>query len=73
MTPENFVYWLQGLLELGSPKKLNEAQVRMIKEHIALVLRKETLSSINKIEYKKLNNIVDFNPSVIYNCGEGSC
>lgn len=41
MTPENFVYWLQGLLELGNPKKLNEEQVKSIKEHIALVLEKK--------------------------------
>lgn len=42
MTPENFVYWLQGMLEIGNPKTLNEEQVQTIKDHIALVLTKVT-------------------------------
>lgn len=42
MTPENFVYWLQGMLELGDFKKLNKEQVNIIKDHIKLVLNKVT-------------------------------
>ena len=42
MTPENFVYWLQGMLEIGNVKKLNKEQVNIIKDHIALVLTKVT-------------------------------
>lgn len=42
MTPENFVYWLQGFLELQGPIDINEQQVKIIKDHIALVLKKET-------------------------------
>lgn len=42
MSPENFVYWLQGMLEIGSPKILDEGQVQIIKDHIALVLTKVT-------------------------------
>lgn len=42
MSPENFVYWLQGMMEIGDPKTLNEEQVTMIKNHIALVLTKVT-------------------------------
>jgi len=44
MTPENFVYWLNGLLEIGEVKELNEKQVQIIKDHIKLVLKKETPS-----------------------------
>lgn len=42
MTPENFVYWLQGVLEIGDVKKLNKEQVNIIKDHIKLVLNKVT-------------------------------
>ena len=42
MTPENFVYWLQGVLEIADPKQLDEIQIKIIKDHIALVLKKQT-------------------------------
>jgi hypothetical protein len=42
MTPEQFVYWLQGALEIMDPKQLDEKQIQVIKDHIALVLKKET-------------------------------
>ena len=42
MTPENFCYWLQGLLEIGDPSELNMTQVEIIKEHLNLVFKKET-------------------------------
>ncbi len=42
MTPENFVYWLQGFLEISETKTLSEKQVQMIRNHICLVLRKVT-------------------------------
>lgn len=37
MTPENFVYWLQGYLELANPSLLDEKTILMIKEHLDLV------------------------------------
>lgn len=42
MTPEQFVYWLQGMFELGDPKSLSEAQTAMIREHLKLVFEKVT-------------------------------
>lgn len=43
MTPENFVYWLQGLFEIGgNVDKLDERQVKIVKEHLALVLKNVT-------------------------------
>lgn len=42
MTPENFIYWLQGKLEIGDTKTLNEQEVQVIKDHLNLVLKKET-------------------------------
>ena len=43
MTPENFCYWLQGLLEIGDPSELNMTQVEIIKDHLNLVFKKETI------------------------------
>jgi hypothetical protein len=37
-----FVYWLQGALELGGQKELTEAQVKVIQDHLNLVLKKVT-------------------------------
>lgn len=42
MKPEHFVYWLQGMLEDGKHKTLDEQQVKLIREHLALVFKKET-------------------------------
>ena len=37
MTSRDLIYWLQGLMELGDPKTLNEKQVDLIKKHLAMV------------------------------------
>lgn len=42
MTTEQFTYWLQGYFELSGATSLNEEQVKVIKEHIVLVLKKQT-------------------------------
>lgn len=42
MTPENFTYWLQGFFELSNSVVLSEQQIRMIKDHLQLVFKKET-------------------------------
>lgn len=42
MTSEQFTYWLQGYLEVADPKTLNEKQVQIIKDHLALVFKKVT-------------------------------
>lgn len=49
MTPENFVYWLQGHLEINeaSPygnEGLTREQVKVVKQHLDLVLSKVTVS-----------------------------
>ena len=50
MTTEQFTYWLQGFFELSGATTLNEEQVKVIKEHIALVLKKTT-PSVNSVGY----------------------
>lgn len=42
MTPENFTYWLQGFFEVQNPSILGEVQTQIIKDHLALVFKKET-------------------------------
>lgn len=42
MNAESFVYWLQGALEIGQLKELNEAQVKIVQDHLNLVLKKVT-------------------------------
>ena len=50
MTPENFVYWLQGYFEICEVGKngeiwdleINRKQVKVIRDHLALVLEKKT-------------------------------
>ncbi len=47
MSPENFVYWLNGFFELCGGDRvatLTQDQVSMIRDHLALVLKKETPS-----------------------------
>lgn len=47
MTPEQFIYWLQGYIEMAEPKQIDEKQIQIIKDHIALVLKKETPDRIS--------------------------
>ncbi len=44
MSPENFVYWLQGFLEISNCEHLtlDNTQIKIIQDHIELVLKKET-------------------------------
>lgn len=42
MTLENFVYWLQGFVELNETSTITETQFVQIKNHLALVLTKKT-------------------------------
>lgn len=42
MNAEQFVYWLNGYLELSGAQELNAAQVKSVRDHLALVLHKVT-------------------------------
>lgn len=64
MNTENFVYWLQGFLELREDDKpLTPKQVQIIKDHLALVFTKETPD--RKAEPEKEEP--DVWPSIDYN------
>jgi hypothetical protein len=42
MSPENFVYWLQGFLEVSCASEMSEQQLRIVRDHLELVLSKRT-------------------------------
>lgn len=46
MSPENFIYWLNGFVEMGGERPTEE-QWKMIKEHLALTMQKVTVTTIN--------------------------
>lgn len=65
MTPENFCYWLQGVMEVVDPQELNREQVEIIKEHLQLVFKKETKLKLTegKIDF---NDYTGFSPDLLY-------
>jgi hypothetical protein len=52
MTSDQFVFWLNGYFEISQhlnlPRELNERQVEEIKNHLKLVLKKETPENNDK-------------------------
>lgn len=49
MNERDFLYWLQGYLELTDSDTLSAEQVAMIKRHIALVFVNKTTPAIVKV------------------------
>lgn len=41
MTAEQFVYWLQGYMEIANPSSLGVGETRIIKDHLDLVFDKK--------------------------------
>lgn len=41
MTSRDFCYWLQGYFELGLVTSLSETQVKVIRNHLAMVFKHE--------------------------------
>ncbi len=70
MTPENFVYWLQGFLEVGNPVTINKEQLRIIRDHLSLVFKKETPDrnqyTINDLDKMTEEKFVPFERSPAY-------
>lgn len=42
MTPEQFVYWLQGFMEINDPVAIDSLETQIIKDHLAMVFEKKT-------------------------------
>ncbi len=49
MNTQDFCYWLQGYFELsGTDEGLPKEQVEVIKEHLQLVFKKQTVQTVNE-------------------------
>lgn len=62
MTERDFIYWLNGFLELANPNTLNSTQVQIIKDHINLVMKKETpdrIHPLRKSDDEKRESLVE--------------
>lgn len=53
LTPEQFVYWLQGYMEVENPKQLTPKQTQIVKDHLEKVFTKVTPER-NKPGFKTL-------------------
>jgi hypothetical protein len=52
MSPQNFCYWLRGLLELGKPESLDAEQIKIINKHLDLVFAPSPVRfDFSKTEY----------------------
>ena len=56
MTSRDFVYWLQGFLEVSEEKTINEKQTEIIRKHVNLVFKHEIDPSMGDVEAQKLLN-----------------
>jgi hypothetical protein len=63
MTQEQFVYWLQGYMEIANPLMLNMRETRIIKDHLALVFDKETPEREEEKE-SGINLVYDFTSQI---------
>jgi hypothetical protein len=43
MTYRDFAYWLQGYMEINDPKSIDEKGLEIIREHMNLVVKEQTL------------------------------
>jgi len=62
MTSRDFCFWLQGFIEIGRPKELNDAQVKIIMRHLQLVFIHEIDPSMPN---PKLDAVHNSDPSKI--------
>jgi hypothetical protein len=58
MTSRDFAFWLQGSFEISGSSELNERQVDIIKNHLALVFKHEIDPSMGGDKHQnELNDI----------------
>ena len=69
MTPEQFVYWLQGFCEMTEVEPSSE-QWKMIREHLAEVFKKETNLTFTTTATEQPPYIQPSNPMPFQNPGQ---
>lgn len=77
MNEREFCYWLQGLFEVGGVKALDETQVQIVKDHLALVFKKVTadrsgpdLAEIYRREMDRKNPVMPYRTTLVPNPAE---
>ena len=46
LNPESFCFWLQGFIEMSGATSINEAQMKVLKEHLELVFKRVATYSV---------------------------
>lgn len=59
MTPINFVYWLQGFLEVSNPQTIDETQLQEIRNHLILVQQNQNIVTSGFAQVVKTDGIPD--------------
>lgn len=54
MTPEQFVYWLRGYMEIVNPDKIDVQETAIIKQHLDTVFNRERNKSDQAVHYPYL-------------------
>jgi hypothetical protein len=58
MQSRDFCYWLQGFFEISADGSLDQRQVKLVKDHLALVFKHEIDPSMgDKAHQDQLNKI----------------
>lgn len=68
MTSRDFVYWLQGFLELTEQTDLTETQTALVKKHLRMVFAHEIDPSFPKTQQALLDIIHGPGGDVKINC-----
>lgn len=68
MNERDFIYWLQGYLELSNASELTAEQVQIVKDHIKLVMEKKTPSLPTIIQHPTHNHPPFFAPGDTVYC-----
>jgi hypothetical protein len=51
MTPRDFVYWLNGYLEVSKAETMTMEQVKMVREHLALVMQNRSIGFLDHMDH----------------------
>ena len=68
MTSRDFVYWLQGHLEIAEPETLDKKQLDIVKKHLALVFKHEIDPSYGDSKHQEELNSIHNSGDTIYRC-----
>jgi hypothetical protein len=56
MTAEQFVYWLQGYIEINDPVNITSRETQIIKDHLKLVFEKQTPNRLTTVPDTGITN-----------------